>query len=151
MTEKPLIFVSYASPDFELARFIGDQVKAVLGEDYVEVFVSTINAGDKWFPTIQNALDRCEALVVLITPASIDRRWVWFEIGYVWAKTKDAERHIYPLAISRAQEIPHPLSEHQGKFLDSEEDITNFFKRLCEQFGFGVLENANIKQLIGMV
>ena len=150
MTEKPLIFVSYASPNENLAKFIGSQIEAVLDKERVDVFVSTIGAGDTWFPTIQTALDRCEALVVLVTPASIDRRWVWFEIGYVWAKTKDAERHIYPLAISHAQEIPHPLSEHQGKFLDSREEIENFFRRLCDQFGFGILGNANIEQLIEM-
>ncbi len=148
MTEKPLVFVSYASPDEELAKFIGSQIESVLSTDRIDVFVSTIDAGEKWFPTIQEALDRCEALVVLITPASIDRRWVWFEIGYVWAKTRDVKRHIYPLALSRAQEIPHPLSEHQGKFLDSKRDIENFFEQLCEQFGFGEPENANNDLLI---
>lgn len=150
MSEKPLVFVSYASPDEQLAKFIGSQIEAVLDKDRVDVFVSTIDAGEKWFPTIQGALDRCKALVVLVTKASIDRRWVWFEIGYTWAKTRGAERHIYPLAVSRAQEIPHPLSEHQGKFLDSKEDIENFFKKLCEQFSFGIPENARVDELIEM-
>ncbi len=149
MTEKPLVFVSYASPDEALAKFIGNQIEAVLGKD--TAFCINNRAGDTWFPAIQEALDRCNALVVLLTSASIDRRWVWFEIGYVWARTAtDEKRFIYPLAISRAQEIPHPLSEHQAKYLDSREDVENFFQKLSGQFSSGVPQNADVEKLIEM-
>ena len=54
MSDKPLVFISYASPDFELAKFIKSQIEAVLGEHRVDVFASTIDAGDTWVPPIQN-------------------------------------------------------------------------------------------------
>lgn len=151
MTERPLIFVSHASVDADLAKVLGEQIESVLGSENIEVFVSSnddaIDAGTAWFERVVNALQKTEALVVLLTPNSVDRRWVWFEVGYIWRKM-DAEKHIYPLAISSSQSIPHPLNTLQAKFLDSEGQIKNFFDRLCAQFGFGVIGNANLSQLV---
>lgn len=153
MTEKPLVFVSHASLDADLAIFLGKQIELVLDKDQVEVFVSSaddaIEAGSEWFDRVEQALQKTVALVVLLTPNSVDRKWVWFEIGYTWRKMGN-ERHIYPLAISNSQPIPHPLSVIQAKFLDSEGQTTNFFKILRDQFGFGSVENANIQDLMEM-
>src|SRR4051812_9783481 len=98
MSEKPVVFVSHAAVDSELAIPIGNEIKSVLGER-VEVFVSSdddaINASSDWFSDVEKALQKTEAFVVLLTSNSVNRRWVWFEIGYIWRKM-DIEKHIYP-------------------------------------------------------
>lgn len=47
-----------------------------------------LEIGDQIGPRIQKGLDRCTELAVLLTPASIQRRWVWLEIGAAWIQRK---------------------------------------------------------------
>lgn len=138
---KPVIFLSHASDDKELAELLAEQIRVMFGRDTVKVFVSSepdaIGAGDKWFPTILQQLEEATALVVLLTPNSIDRRWVWFEIGYFWRKVETSEGRLYPLHTPSIKEIPHPLNELQAKSLKDREQLKTFASNLKDQFGFG--------------
>lgn len=81
---KPTVFVSHIHEDAETATRLKEWIEErLLGA--VEVFVSSdgssIRGGDRWMETIETALRASKLVVVLCTPSSTQRRWVFFEAG----------------------------------------------------------------------
>lgn len=146
MTEKPIIFISHASTDKPVAFLIKQEIEVVFGET-VEVFVSSlpgsIEPGSDWLKQIQKKLDEATIVVVLITPISIHRPWIWFEIGASWLKMIEKERKIYPLCAPEIElsSLPEPLSRLQALSLGKSEDIKLFFKSLHDAIGLGEMKD----------
>lgn len=146
MSEKPVIFISHASTDKPVAHVIKQEMDIVFG-DNVEVFVSSlpgsIEPGSDWLKQIQKKLDDATIVVVLITPISIHRPWIWFEIGASWMKMIEKKRKIYPLCAPEIElsSLPEPLSRLQALSLGKAEDIKLFFRSLQEAIGFGDLKD----------
>jgi hypothetical protein len=88
-SERPLkrVFFSHATSDRTLARTIREQILD-LTEEPVEIFLSTrpghIPAGKEWWLIIQRELKTADGYIVLLTPESVNRPWVVFEIGAAW-------------------------------------------------------------------
>ncbi len=81
---KPHVFVSHAHEDSKLAFALKEYLcQAFLGA--FDIFVSSdgasIRAGDNWSATLEDALKNADMTLVVVTNASIDRRWVHFESG----------------------------------------------------------------------
>jgi TIR domain-containing protein len=139
MSEKPVIFLSYATKDKKGALSIKKHLENVLR---AEIFVASndIEIGDEWQPQILNKLDAAKALFILLTENSLNSRWIWFEIGYFWKKqTSDKTVHIYPLYVPGIS-IPSPLDVLQDKCLDNEDEMMSFAKSICRQLGIKVVE-----------
>jgi hypothetical protein len=152
MTEKQVIFFSHASTDKTVAHILKQEIEAVFG-DGVEVFVSSIpgsiEPGSDWLDGIQKKLNDATIVIVLITPISIHRPWIWFEIGASWLKMIEKERNIYPLCAPEIDlgTLPEPLSRLQASSLGKTEDIKSFFKSLRDVFGFGEIKNLKIARI----
>ncbi|MDP2843793.1 MAG: toll/interleukin-1 receptor domain-containing protein [Acetobacterium sp.] len=146
MTEKPVIFISHASTDKPVANILKQEIEVVFG-DAVEVFVSSLSGsiepGSDWLKAIQKKLDDATIVVVLITPISINRPWIWFEIGASWLKMVEKKRKIYPLCAPEIElgSLPEPLSRLQALSLGKTDDIKEFFKALRDVFGFGEMKD----------
>ena len=152
MTEKPVIFISHASTDKFVANILKQEIEVVFG-DGVEVFVSSIpgsiEPGSDWLNGIQKKLDDATIVIVLITPISINRPWIWFEIGASWLKMIEKKRKIYPLCAPEIElsSLPEPLSRLQAISLGKAEDIKLFFKSLRDVFGFGEIKDLKIARI----
>lgn len=152
MAEKPVIFISHASTDKPVAHVIKLEIEIVFG-DNVEVFVSSlpgsIEPGSDWLKPIQKKLDEATIVIVLITPISIHRPWIWFEIGASWMKMIEKKRKIYPLCAPETElsSLPEPLSRLQALSLGKAEDIKLFFKSLYDTMGFGELKELKIARI----
>lgn len=146
MTEKPVIFISHASTDKPVAHVIKQEMEIVFG-DTVEVFVSSLSGsiepGSDWLKQIQKKLDDATIVVVLITPISIHRPWIWFEIGASWMKMIEKKRKIYPICAPEIElsSLPEPLSRLQAISLGKPENIRLFFRSVQEAIGFGELKD----------
>jgi hypothetical protein len=74
------IFISHGSEDSwvvsQFARRIKQDAKA---ETFLDVY--DIAKGDDFESQIFEALPGCQELVALLTPWSVNRNWVWTEIG----------------------------------------------------------------------
>ena len=109
----------------------------------VYVFTSSVHGvikpGSDWLNSVKENLDKAKAVVVLITPVSINRPWIWFEVGASWSKMSEGKGRIYPLCAPEIEfsGLPEPLSRLQALSLGKAEHIKLFFQTLCEQFGFG--------------
>jgi len=140
--EKPVIFVSHAATDKPIAEILKAEIDRVFANG-VGVFASSVpgvvEPGSDWLNSVKENLDKAKAVVVLITPVSINRPWIWFEVGASWSKMTEGKGKIYPLCAPEIEfsELPEPLSRLQALSLGKAKHIKLFFQTLCDQFGFG--------------
>jgi hypothetical protein len=65
-----------------MARCVGDAG----GEVFLDVF--DIQTGDDFKARIRDQIIKSEELVVLLTPFSRRRNWLWSEVGFAWGLGK---------------------------------------------------------------
>jgi len=137
--KKRTIFVSHASADQILASNVEKALRKVIGDRAI-VFsssaVGAIQAGDDWLNQIERQLSVADALVVLLTPLSLERWWLWFEVGAVWSRWRRGACRIYPLCFSGVGplDLPSPLNRAQARHLEDESVWRHFLNEIAEQF-----------------
>lgn len=84
-----LIFLSHIHEDKALAALVKDALEDEFS-GFVEVFVSSdgtsIPAGSNFLKRIENSLIDCVGAIYLISPISVKRNWINFELGAVWVR-----------------------------------------------------------------
>lgn len=124
------VFLSHAAADAPLAEYLSEVIRTSVGN--VEVFVASspgqVETGEEWLTRIKQELRDSDTYLVLLTPTSIERLWIWFETGAAWM----SERRLVPV-VARGLEknkIPPPLGAHQALSLDDERDVRQLFRDL---------------------
>lgn len=79
-----LVFISHAGTDTWVARRIAEQIELRGGSTFLDE--SHIAVGEDFEERILQALDQANELLVLLTPWSLKRPYVWAEIGAAWGK-----------------------------------------------------------------
>ncbi|MEO0038909.1 MAG: hypothetical protein RIQ59_2120 [Bacteroidota bacterium] len=86
---KTLIFLSHIHEESELAIIIQSAIEDEFS-GFVDVFVSsdgkTIPAGANFLKRIDEGLINCIGAIYLISPISVKRNWINFELGAVWIR-----------------------------------------------------------------
>lgn len=153
----PHIFLSHSSDDSELAREIEHFI--VLEFQGATVFRSSspsvIPLGWPWLEVVLNNLASADILLVLLTPQSINRLWVGFEVGYFWSKVTNTPDNTSPLHPSRLlvltagirHEIPSPISHLQIGVATSIEMLEVFLDRLSEELAIKRSHQADVAKL----
>lgn len=84
-----LIFLSHIHEETELAQTIQEAIHDEFS-GFVDVFVSsdgkTIPPGANFLKRIDDGLMTCVGAIYLISPLSVKRNWVNFELGAVWIR-----------------------------------------------------------------
>jgi hypothetical protein len=91
---------------------MADAIEAVGLATFLDV--NDIEVGDEIGNDIRKAIRNCFEFVVLVTPASLDRRYVWMEIGAAWVLRKRIVAVLYqitPAEIATASNIPAILKD----------------------------------------
>ena len=148
---KPLFFISHAHDDQKIATWLKRKITSFFART-VDVFVSSMpednKKGKKWFDeTLMPMLQKCDIFISLITPTSIKKHWMWFELGIVWTNT--GKTNIYPICLGvDAPLIPMPLSEIQATILapHAEKEIIALFTAWCEILNGGDISKVRAKQ-----
>lgn len=150
--QKPKVFISHAASDGAFATAVQSEIEKVFANG-VSVFCTSspgaIPVGTDWLSDIENKLDAAQAVIAIITPVSIERPWLWFELGATWRGGRAGERHIYPLCVAEIDlsTLPPPLNRLQALSLGRAPDLKMLFEALINQFGFGKISSfkaANI-------
>jgi hypothetical protein len=93
------VFVSHGWHDRWLARQMARAIEVDGGaRSFVDIF--DVKKGDRIESVIQAELPKCHELVVLLTPWSVRRNWVWTEVGAAWGLSKRVVAVLYGLSIS---------------------------------------------------
>ncbi len=143
---KPTLFISHATYDAEFANAVKQEIETVFAKGihvYSTSSPGSVAAGKDWLEDMETRLEAAQAVVVIITPVSIKRPWLWFELGATWLKSRRGKSAIYPLCAPgmNALDIPEPLNRLQLLAVDRRGDLRRFFKALITQFGFGNLSS----------
>ncbi len=91
-----LVFVSHAGTDTWVARQISTAIQARGGKFFLDE--AHIGVGEDFEERILQALDRADELLVLLTPWSMKRPYVWAEIGAAWGRRKPIVAILYGLS-----------------------------------------------------
>jgi hypothetical protein len=88
------VFISHATEDEGLAeawRFLiqgvtGDEIKPWYSE--YKRPKGGVKAGEDWRQTITQALEHAKIIIVILTPGSVERPWVHYEVGFARGQNK---------------------------------------------------------------
>lgn len=90
MADSYLVFISHSSKDKwiarQMARLIEERGKSLRVKTFLDE--KDIEGGDSIPGEIRESIQRCDELLVLLSPYSVDRPWVLIEIGAAWGLDK---------------------------------------------------------------
>jgi hypothetical protein len=126
------VFLSYARPDREIAKKLAED----LPERGVDVWSDIeLNVGSSWVEQIGTKLDEAAAVLVLITPHSLQSRYVFEE----WSAALRQSRRVIPVLAGGVsfEDLPNELASIQGVNLDPDyqaaiNEIVSSFRSLEE-------------------
>jgi hypoxanthine phosphoribosyltransferase len=80
------VFLSYSTRDESIAS----ELKQLIESAGLKCFMASedLLVGTKWKPRIREAIRRSDRILLLITPRSINSRWVLLETGAAWMEDK---------------------------------------------------------------
>jgi len=79
-----LVFISHAGEDTWVAKQIAREVANCGGTPFLDQ--ADIDIGAEFEDDIREFLDQAHELIVLFTPWSLERPYVWAEIGAAWIR-----------------------------------------------------------------
>jgi hypothetical protein len=130
------IFISHNVPEARLPIAFKQFLRLSLGADY-PVFVSSdfrsIPSGKPWFAEIVTAVQTSTAVLVIVTPESVDQRWLNFEAGIgigcaipvMPLLTRGFTKDIFKA----------PLNQLQARDLSNKDDFDGMIADFKEVFG----------------
>jgi TIR domain-containing protein len=154
--KKPTLFISHAASDAEFANAVKQEIEKVFANG-VNVFCTSspgaITVGRDWLSDIEEKLAVAQGIIVIITPVSIERPWVWFEVGATWAKGRAGECRIYPLYTAEIElsNLPSPLDRLQALSMAKAADLRLLFEALISQFGFGKISSFRASNITARI
>jgi hypothetical protein len=127
---KEKIFLSYSHVD----RAWVDQFVRSLADRQIDVWYDfhDIKAGDRWQELVQDALRKSQVLVAVLSKNSINRPWMFFEIG---AAVADGKR-VIPVLIEGVdvRDLPLLLAQFQGVAVEDPNEAGEIVANAIKQY-----------------
>ena len=154
--QKPGVFISHASTDGEFANTVKQEIEKVFAKGLAVFSTSSpgaIGPGRDWLTDIESRLEHAQAVIVIVTPVSIERPWLWFEVGATWVKGRQQKLNIYPLCAPEVDlgNLPTPLDRLQALSMGKAADLKRLFQALIDQFGFGMIGTFKATNITSMI
>ena len=132
----PMIFLSHATEEKNIAEYIKQQLTDhFLG--LVNVFVASdkqsISLGEKWLNEIDSALSGSKLELLLCSPSSLNRPWIYFEAGAGWIR----KIPVVPICHSGIlpSKLPPPLNSLQGIDATDPEGWRTLYEQIAQFVG----------------
>ncbi|MBM4024149.1 MAG: toll/interleukin-1 receptor domain-containing protein [Planctomycetes bacterium] len=97
------VFISYACEDRELAKRLSQWLEGAGFEVWLDE--NQILPGDNWAEKVAQALKESQAMVVLVSPAAMESKWVRHEIEYALG-AKEYSGRLVPVFVGSPDRIP---------------------------------------------
>jgi hypothetical protein len=145
------IFISHARSDVSILRLIKERILNAF-DNNVEVFETSLGdgpeAGRDWFEVIRKTIQRTDIALLILTPRSIERKWVWLEIGAFWEASREDRLWMVPLLVGLTPEqLPDPINRLQAVNLTDENQAREFWLALRNRVGLPNAKNIHYKKL----
>jgi tetratricopeptide (TPR) repeat protein len=139
------IFISHTHADEAIANALDRAISDLFGQATLEVVYSTkrgrggIKPGEDWYAWITRQVRESRVALVLFTPASIRKPWLYWEAGAVYGSAlADAPtdlRRVRPLLYGlRSDDVPTTFPTTQVAHGDRREDMDALLAGLFEDF-----------------
>jgi len=141
-----LIFLSHIHEETALACLVKQALEGEFS-GFVDVFVSSdgtsIPAGSNFLKRIEDGLVSCIGAIYLISPVSVKRNWINFELGAVWVRNimnlRDGKPEIPTIPICHSgltpSTLPGPLNNLNGIVANQASQLEFAFKALQAAVG----------------
>lgn len=127
---RPFVFLSHGSQDLWVAQQIAHHLRKAGATLFLDA--ETIEAGGKVDSLILKALNTMDEFVVLLTPWSMTRPYVWSELGVAWSREVNIIGLLYGISKEELQsrpEVPHFLKATSLKNLNEADAFLASFAR----------------------
>jgi hypothetical protein len=140
------IFVSHIHEERELALLIKEAIEVEFS-GFIEIFVSSdgvsISAGSNFLKRIEDGLVNCIGAIYLISPISVKRNWINFELGAVWIRNainqRSGKEEIPTLPFCHSNmtpiELPQPIGNLNAIIANQSSQLEFAFKSLQSAVG----------------
>jgi hypothetical protein len=122
------VFISYSGPDERWAN----RLRSAFAKLEIEVWdpASHIAPGENWGLKYGKALENSDAVVVLISPASVKSEWVRYEIQYALSSPQFRDRLI-PVLVRPTDDIPWIL--RKLRVIHATQDVDETARRIAKE------------------
>ncbi|CND78555.1 toll/interleukin-1 receptor domain-containing protein [Yersinia kristensenii] len=141
-----VIFLSHIHEEKELAVLLKEAIQTEFS-GFIDVFVSSdgesIPAGSNFLKRIEDGLVNCIGAIYLLSPYSINRNWINFELGAVWVRNAISQNnggaHIPALPFCHSglmpATLPQPICNLNGITASKSSELEFAFKSLQTAVG----------------
>ena len=105
------MFISHAARDAKTAERLKKLIQNVFLDNHDVFLSSDLTGGDDWLAEITEFLKKKPLTLVLVTKSSLNRPWVWFEVGASW----HAGATVIPVKAADIRRLPDPLARRQAR------------------------------------
>jgi hypothetical protein len=125
-----LYYIIHAAADAAIAAVLKTEIERLIPG--LRVFVASkpgdIPTGADWLNEIQTNLREAQTFILLLTPRSVGRQWVWYESGVAWL----SRRRTLPVVAAGLDvgNIPYPLGAAQALQLENADHAAQLFRDL---------------------
>jgi hypothetical protein len=123
-----IVFLSHAGSDTWVALQIAHGIKACGARAFLDE--SEIQAGRDFESQILAFLGKADELVVLLTPWSLERPYVWAELGAAWIRKIPIIAILYGLTTDDLQKRPGAPVFLKSKNCKQLNEVSTYFKEL---------------------
>lgn len=124
------IFLSHAADDAAVAHHVADVIRQ--GSPGTKVFVASkagdIPTGSDWLGAIEAELKQADTYLLLLTPHSVKRLWLWYESGAAWMSGR-ALVPVTAAGLAKA-DVLYPLGARQALSLEDPADVAQLGRDL---------------------
>ncbi len=102
------VFISHAHADKAFAAQLADQLRKAKFEPWLD---ADLSPGENIGLAVGRALDRADAMIVLLSPEAVKSNWVMREIDYGLTERRFAGGRLVPVMVRHTKDVPWILRE----------------------------------------
>lgn len=126
-----IIFISHSGEDTWVARQIAKGIESYGAKPFLDE--ADIDVGAEFEEDIREFLDKADELLVLVTPWSLERPYVWAEIGAAWIRRIPIIVVLHGLSVSEFQALPNAPVFLKRRDMIRLNDIDQYFEQLAKR------------------
>lgn len=127
-TSIKLVFVSHSGEDTWIARQIAKEIELCGAKPFLDE--ADVDIGSEFEEDILEFLDKAHELLVLFTPWSLKRPYVWAEIGAAWIRRIPIIVILHGLTVKEFQAQPNAPIFLKKRDIIHLNDIDQYFEQL---------------------
>jgi len=144
------IFVSHTAND----KLIAEEAIRVINNAFegdIQFYLAfhEIGGGDEWKKSIKDNLQRCDALLCLVTPEYAYKPWLFIEWSAFWL----ADKKFYTLLTDdvKLSDLVHPMQDRQTTNILDEVSVRMFFRSLSTDSGHSAIPYSYVNMFVDAV